>query len=311
MKRLLVLILWLSAAHSHAAPPSPAKQGSLHQLLQRQLPRGRATLSSILAAGSLLLTSPAAAQNAEILPPLEQQQDNHIEHYAVLNLVLTFAGTVRDSHIVYIGEDRQARALFLSLRFNLLALPVAEAELLLGTAAAQLFDHTGLVLHDAEVEEVQNFLRPDAELARLHDIALLVVEGVDTRAYQAVQIDTFPAPGTSLTTVAYRTDLVPERKARRWLEVIAAAPLAREKCRAFNFMPELWLAHSNCGLHDRGSTTSAPIFTAEDKLVGFHLIEGDIVVVPPQVHAYLEEALVVAAEQKLPLTWGAIKKGGY
>ena len=310
MKNLLVLMLSLSAVDSYAATSPRSKRGTLHQLLQKQLLRGQATLSSMLAASSLLLTSPAAAQDAALPPPDHQQEANHAEHSSVFNLVLTFAGAVRDSHIVYVGEDHQDRALFLSLRLTLTALPIAEAELLLDAADAQLFDRAGAVLRDAEIEEVQHFLRPDAKLVRLNDIALLAVEGLDTRAYQAVQLDTFPTPGTLLTLVAYRTDLVPAREELAWLEVLAAAPLTQEQCRALIVNHARWSARSNCGPNDVMPTT-APIFTAGGKLVGFYLIRGDIVVIPPQVQAYLEEAFVVEAEHKLPLTWGAIKRGDY
>lgn len=310
MKNLLVLMLSLSAADGYAATSPLAKQRSLRQLMQKQLLRGQATLSSMLVASSLLLTSPAAAQDVA-LPPLDQQQEaNHAEHSSVLNLVLTFAGAVRDSHIVYVGEDHQDRALFLSLRLTLTVLPIAEAELLLSDADAQLFDRTGVVLRDAKVEEVRHFLRPDAKLVRLNDITLLAVEGLDTRAYQAVQIDTFPAAGTLLTSVAYRTDLVPEREKLAWLEILAAAPLTQGPCQALSVTPAQWSAHSNCAFNGIQPTT-APIFTAGGKLVGFYLILGDLVVIPPQVQAYLERALVVEAEQKLPLTWGAIKRGDY
>lgn len=310
MKNLLVLMLSLSVANSYAATSPLSKQRSLRQLVQKQLLRGKATLSSVLVASSLLLTSPAVAQGAVLPPPENQQEANHAEHSSVLNLVLTFAGRVRDSHIVYVGQGHRDRALFLGLRLALTAVPLAEADLLLSDADARLFDRAGPVLRDAKVEEIQHFLRPDAELIRLYDISMLAVEGLDSHAYQAVQIDTFPAPETLLTVVAYRTDLVPEREKLDWWEILAATPLLQGQCQALSVTPALWSAHSNCDFNRMGTTT-APIFTAGGKLVGFYLAEGNIVVIPPQVQTYLEGALVVEAEQKLPLTWGALKKGGY
>ena len=305
--KILNLLLALALLSSHAFAQLPSKQRSLRQLVQQHLPHWSKTLVGAVVTSSLLLSSPVVAQ--DLRPVGHYTQATRAEHQSVFNLVLSFAGRFRDSRIVYVGEDRQARALFLGLRLNVIVLPIAEAELMLGIADAWLFDHEGLVQRDAEVEEVQAFFRPDLELARLYDMTLLTVKGLATRDYQAVQLDAFPEL-EKLTSVTYRIDLVPRADEPDWLEIFAAAPLAREECVASSVTPELWLAESNCGIGNSVSTTS-PIFTAVGKLAGFNLIEGEIVVIPPEVQAYVEEALAVEAEQKLPIAWGAIKRGEY
>ncbi len=308
MKVVLVLTLLLGAMYSSAATLSPSKPGRLRLLMQERLPRWQATLGSTLAAGILLFSSPVAAQDGGAQPQGQWREANHAEHSAVLNLVLTFKGTRRSIHIVHVGEDRQARALFLGLRFGFMAIPTAEAESILGIADAWLFDRSGLARRDAEVWEVESFFRPDAEQVRLHDITLVAIEGLNTSDYHVAPLDDFPKLGESLTSVDYRTQLVPERERLNWIELHAAAPLTQEDCIAFSFAPDLWSAHGNCGR--REATT--PIFNAAGKLVGFNLAAGEIVVIPPQVRTYLlEERFGVSAKRKLPLTWGAIKGGAY
>ncbi len=349
LNALLVLTLLLSAANSSAATPPPSKQGVLRQLVQQHLPfsslteafgrfllrttpgrfllrttpgrfllrttpgrflapHWREALSSTLAAGILLFSSPAVAQ--DLRPIGRYTQATRAEHLSVFNLVLDFAETKRASNFVYIGKDRQDRALFLGLRVNVTILPVMEAELMIGVADAWLFDHEGLVQRDAEIEEVQAFLRPDANLARLHDITLLAVEGLDTRDYSAVRVAAFPPLETPLEIVVYRTDLIGERQ--DWVEVFSDAPLAREECMAISFDPERWSAGGNCATGTLAVSITAPVFIAkEGELVAFAISDAEMVVIPPLVQAYLEEALGVEAKQKLPLAWGAIKRGAY
>lgn len=308
---LLVLALLLSTTHSMAQLPSQQrgwrKLASFTEAVGGFLAprRWRDTLVGMTVASSLLLSLPVVAQ--ELRPVGHYTQASRAEHLSVFNLLLNFAQTWRDNHIVYVGQ-RGDHSLFLGLRLGITVIPIAEAELMLGAADAWLFDHEGLVSHSVAVEEIQAFLRPDANLVRLYDITLLAIEGLDMHDYRAVQLDAFPSPERPLEIVSYRVDLVEEKE--EWVEVLSKAPLAREGCTAFGITPEMWSAHGNCGIDGIVSAT-APIFNAAGKLVGFIIHKGDMVVIPPQVKAYLEEALAVAPGQKLSITWGAIKQGGY
>ena len=179
---------------------------------------------------------------------------------------------------------------------------------MLDTAEAWLFDHEGLVKSAAVVKEVEAFLRPDGRFVRLHDITLLAIEGIDRYDYRAVRLDPSPSPETPLEAVSYRVDLVARGEDEdNWLDMIRKAPLARQGCTIFSVNPEMWSAQSNCGAGGLVLPT-ALIFNAAGEIVGFNLEGGEVVLIPHQVHTYLEQALAVDPKQKLSDTWGAIKK---
>lgn len=316
---LLVLTLLLSSAPSMAQLPSQPRglrslASSLKEAFGRLLaPHWRGTLVSAVAASSLLLSSSAAAQEKAPVPlrPIgHYTQATRAEHQSAFNIALNLADTWRDSHIVYVGRDNEKRALFLSMRINVTVPPVAEAETMLDVSEAWLFNHEGLVQRNAKVEEAQVFLRPDAEFNRMHDLTLLAVEGLDTQDYHAVQVDASLPLETPLDIIAYRFDLALIRGVEGWVDLYSKAPLARDECRAFSVTPELWSAQSNCfdGVME---FTTAPIFTKAGELVGFYFMQGEVVVIPPAVQLYLEEALAIPPEQKLPVTWGELKEEAY
>ena len=308
--KILNLLLVLALLSSHAFAQLSSKQRGLRQLVQQHLPHWSKTLVGAVVTSSLLLSSPVVAQDLQ--PAGHHTQATRAEHQSVFNLMLVFNETERPSHFVYVGQDWQRRALLLGLRLNVTIVPFAEAGLMLGVAEAWFFDHEGLVQRDAEVEEVQAFLRPDIELARLYDLTLLTVKGLATQDYRAVRVGAFPPPATPLDIVVYRTDLAGAEGAAEWVKVFSNAPLAREECMATSFAPELWSAIGNCTTGRLGVSVTAPIFTASDgELVAFGLTDTEMVVIPPEVQAYVEEALAVEAEQKLPTAWGAIKRGEY
>ena len=89
-----------------------------------------------------------------------------------------------------VGEDKRQRALLLGLRTNMTILPLKNAEPLIDKSEAWVFDHQGLVLQQAEVEEVQAILRPDNSLVRLYDLTLVAVKGLDSRDYQVAPLAT-------------------------------------------------------------------------------------------------------------------------
>lgn len=123
-----------------------------------------------------------------------------------------------------------------------------------------------------------------------------------------MQLDPLPVPDTELEAVSYRTDLVVRKgNEDNWLDIIKKAPLARQGCSIFSVNPEVWSAQSNCEVGGLVLPT-APIFNAAGELVGFNLEGGEVVLIPHQVHTYLEQALAVDPKQKLSDTWGAIKK---
>ena len=304
---LLVFILLLSSAPSMAQLPS--QQKGLRSLVSHW----RNTLVSAVAAGSFLLTSPVVAQEKAFVPlrPIgHYTQASRAEHQSVFNVALNLDDTWRDSHIVYVGRDSEKRDLFLAVRTNITIAPVANAETMLDASEAWLFDHEGLVLPNAEVEEAQVFMRPDVDFIRLHDLTVLAIEGLDSRDYHAVQVDTALPLETPLDIIAYRFELALMMGVEGWIDLYSKAPLARAECHAFSVAPEFWSAQSNCfgGVME---FTTAPIFNKAGKLVGFYLLDGEIVIIPNSVQLYLEQALGIPPEQKLPVTWGELKKEAY
>lgn len=184
----LILLCALLMSSSQSVAQLPSQQRSLRQfveqvpsMVRRLVPSSwRNTLVGMAVAGSLLLASihpsPAVAQG--LRPIGHHIEATRPEHLSVVTLMLNFNQTWRDSHLVYVGHGVDKRALFLGMRVNITTLPLAEAELMLDTAKAWLFDHEGLVEASAVVKEVEAFLRPDGQFVRLHDITLLAIEGI-------------------------------------------------------------------------------------------------------------------------------------
>ena len=300
---LLMLTLLLSSTHSMAQLPSPQKGW------RSLASHWRNTLVSAVAAGGLLLSSPGAAQEkafVRLRPVGQYTQASRAEHQSVLNVALNLKDTWRNSHIVYVGRDSEKRDLFLAMRINVTIDPILDADPMLDVSEAWLFDHEGLVLRNAEVEEAQVFLRPDRDINRRHDLTVLAVEGLDSQDYHAVQVDPELPLETPLDIIAYRFELALMMGVEGWVDLYSKAPLARDECSAFSVAPEFWSAQSNCfdGVME---FTTAPIFNKAGKLVAFYLLDGEIVVIPPSVQLYLEQALGIPPEQKLPVTWGELK----
>ena len=157
-------------------------------------------------------------------------------------------------------------------------------------------------LQQAEVEEVQAILRPDNNLVRLYDLTLLAVKDLDSKAYQAAPLATTMPLQKPLYTVAFHRSVRDD-----WVQEFSEAKLWQRQCAANSFTPAQWSAFGNCDIN--GEAISAPIFTAAGELLGFNLHYGDIIVVPPQAHQYLQESLDVISEQKLATTWANIKEG--
>ncbi len=291
---------------------SAQSQGQTQQLARQHLPPWSKKLISVAIASGLLLSSPVMAQEL----PLNAQftTTTRAEHLSVLNLMFISNGRQRSGYFAYVGQDPQNRALLLGLRLSVTIIPFVEAELVINADGAEtlIFNHEGLALRTAAVEEKQAFLRPDVELARLYDMTLLALDGLTTQDYHAVQVGAFPPTTTPLDIVVYRTDLLLDPgKDVDWVAVYSNAPLAQEKCVATSFTPELWSANGNCTTGRFAVSTTAPIFTADDgELVAFAFSATEMIVIPPEVQTYVQEALAINSTQKLSTTWGAIKKRG-
>ena len=309
MKILLVFVLSLSALHSSAASLSTMhpQRNLWRNFVSEKLPQHwQRVLVGMTTIGMLLLASPTAAQDHEEIEPLAKvgrcEKVEKREHLNVFHLVLDFEGTLRENVLVYVGRDKRQRALLLGLRINIIILPVKNAAGLLDDAEAWLFDHTGLVLQQAEVEEVQAILRPDNSLARLYDLTLLAVKNLDSKAYQAAPLATTLPLQEPLSTVAYHRPVRDD-----WVQEFSEAILLQRQCVANSFTPARWEAWGNCD--NAGEAVGAPIFTAAGELIGFNLLEGNIVVIPLQARQYLQASLDVSSEQKLATTWANIKEG--
>ena len=300
MKILLVLMLSMYPLHGSATNllPAHSKRNVWRNVVQEKLPQHlQRILVGATTIATLLLASPSVAQEVG-----KWQEVDQPKHLNVFHIVLDFNGIPRKNVLVYVGEDKHQRALLLGLRLGMIILPIKNAEPLLDKSDAWLFDHEGLVLQQAKVEEVQAILRPDNLLARLYDLTLVAVRGLDNKAYQAAPLATSLPLQEPLYTVAYH-----HLQQGDWMQEFSEAKLYQRRCVANFFTPARWAALGNCNIGDKSKAARAPIYTAAGELIAFNLLNSEIVVIPPQALQYLQEALEVRAEQKLATTWANIK----
>lgn len=312
MKNLLLLMFALHMTNVNAATFNSLKPDRVataaRNFMHKHLPTWGKVVVSVAMIATLLSAGNLQAQDEGFQEKVEEklwQEVDNERYFSVLQLVLDFFQTQRSSHIVYLGKDNNDRALFLSLRLNILDIPHVQGRLLLDAATAYLADHNGLVLEDAKVEEVRAFISPDDSDGRIYDMSLLAVEGLDTDAYLPLEIALYPKSGTELDLVSYHIPIPDDPN--NWQEIFDA-PLLQQKCVAGPFSPLVWELASNCALDTLGAGITAPVFVG-DYLVAFGLIETKLVGITPVVIEHLSHALAVDAELKLPVTWGEIKNG--
>ena len=305
---LLVLFLTLPLQHSQAA----SKLVSLSS-------HWRKTLVSVVTTATLLFSPPVSAQQpdpeqvlhnpAQLAKDMGYQEVAEGEYTEIFYMVLDHADIRRDSHVIYLGQDKQRRALFLALRINTTVLPIKNSDSLIGIADVWLFNANGHILSQVKAEELHVFIRPDNEVMRLHDITLLAMRGLKMEEYTGAQLASHFPVDTPLMAVSYHLNLLEEDG--WWVDDFINALLQKKNCRANIYQPQKWTAFGDCDTEEFAAAITAPILTSVEgksgKLVGFGLIESEIVALPPQVKAYLDSQLAIEPMGKLSLTWGKLK----
>lgn len=311
-KILLVLVLHIAIGGGEVLEARSLSSNGVTTAVRDFMQRSKVLVATAMAV-ALLSVPVGYAQDGDQQGKMEERQWQEIDnerYFSVLYMVLDFMHTKR-SHIAYLGNDHEGRALFLGLRFNVLDVPHVQGKLLFGAEVAYLVDHEGLALEEAQIEEIRVFTSPDNNEIRLYDMTLLAVEGLDTTAYQPLKLAHFPKSGTELDLVSYHVPVPVDPDNWNWQEDVLDSPLLQQRCRAGRFMPQSWVVRSNCNLVVPPAPVgfTAPVFAAEH-LVGFGFIEENLVGIPDVVVEHVQHALAVDARPSLPVTWGEIKNRG-
>ena len=262
------------------------------------LPRATAALAVVmLAAAPAVLVADAkpAWKKVRLRPPAHQESVFYL-------LIDAFNDGWRVMHLGFVGMSRDDEPLFVGPRLYLLDAHDKQKFVFRWTQSS-LVDHSGLVAHDVEVEEIARFQHPKAER---YDQTLLTIKGVDLSGYEPITLAAYPPPETELEMLTYSID-------RDNLLKFFAYPLQYRTCHAGAFVADDMMGEHSCAFPEEVLTLIGPLIFIKDKqtLVAFHFGKSSHAfygtVMLPELRHYLRREMAVDSQTKLTTLWSRIK----
>lgn len=225
-------------------------------------------------------------------PPAHQQ--------AVFYFLIDMFEHWRVVHANYVGDDRDGKPLFVSLRVY----TRFGDDDVFRFAVSSLVDHEGLVQENIDVEEIEFF--PSKATVPYFDITLLKIHDVDMSAYKPIKMTHQVKLFADLEMLSYRIDL-----ADNLLEYFNY-PLRYRNCRSGDManVDNHLLLTNTCSIPYTPAVTGSPIFSDKHELLGLYVgwldDERHLAVAIPKELLDLQ-AFAINKKDKLPVLWGELK----
>ena len=231
------------------------------------------------------------------------------QYASVFYLLIDLPSHWRVMHIEYVGNftkgGRIGKPLFVGTRYYVLKRRDEDGKdkFVFEDAVVSLVGHDGLVIENAEVEEVTYFSYPDSPY---YDQTLLTIKDFDYEDYEPIRLADVPKPDTELKMLSYRVNDAN-------LLHHFGYPLEQRKCRTVGFDAEKTKVVHNCHIPYTPAVNGSPIFDKQaGTMIAFYLwpaSDGNAFGKPvlPELQEYIRKALAVESQGKLATTWGALK----
>lgn len=265
------------------------------------------------------------------------------EFRSVVNLLIDTPKHRFSEHLIYLGQDRDDGAMFLTMTYFQVTHLLTQKKLDHNTLY-KLRTWDGSELENVAVDLVSFF---PVDALDFYDIALVRIAGLELHDFTPVHLAHFPPPSTPINQLSYLErnsfpihktndfnvdpnddnavvalggDLQPQGEAKANQPPLVDLSLYWQRCQSGTFDSETGLgAHTCAPLPDTAIQGSVIFNSLTGNAIGFYLIKavldhthvvarkGKVLSFSPEILTQVDAMLSISPHDKLSVSWGALK----